>query len=728
MRGDVLAVARRLSQAEVGLGATIASQQVWKYNYPRKAILREDAMVKRKRVAGRDPKPAASTGTSFAADALGIIVDLLPAGFPTRPGTQIRPTTLTIHNTDNAGKGADASAHNRYIRSSGAAARKVSWHFTVDDRSIYQHLPVNEMGWHAFAAANASSIGIEICMHAGIDEAAAYDRAARLCVLLSGQLAIPVPQGLRQHHDWTGKNCPSVLRGRANGWQDFLDLVASHRDGLAGAEVPAARIMAPAAPMPAGRTAPGTDAVIASIDRHFEAHAERAAVPQARPIPDADPIVFATSSAPTRYWPVVTRHPRALEVNTLLADGGASGQNASRRFLADRNGGNRFHCAIDLYCSQGDAVVAVEDGEIVNFYSFYEGTNALLVQHGAYVVNYGEVAPNSLSTLGLGVSSRVVAGQRIGTIGRLNMLHFETYASGTTRNYSWSKTASRPNALRNPSQLLLDLAASGIRLDPDHAVIAADSVMARALRSEGAPAGPPLPMPPMDSADWHSFGSGVREWRYDERGLAVREGGVVERQRWEDDLDTMHRIMECMGHELLAASAKHGVPPALLLMTVATETHIYKTHGFTGPRTFRWEAHVENDDVSPPILGDYSAGPMQTLGTTARWVIRSKGSQYGLKYEPFEVAPVCQTKPDPAPTMHPLYEYANNLDIGAAEIRIRLDHSGLDPIFVAAAFNAGGLYDSPHSPWGLRVYGDHLDRAAKWYGDACACLIEMGIV
>jgi len=688
-----------------------------------------DNTVVTPRAGARDPLHEARAASSVSS--LGIIVDLLPVGFPTRPGTRIRPTTLTIHNTDNSGPGADAAAHNRYIRGADAIAREVSWHFTVDDRVIYQHLPINEKGWHA-GTANASSIGIEICMHRGINEAAAYDRAARLCAFIGTQLGIAMPAGLRQHHDWTGKNCPSVLRGRPNGWRTFVNRVASHSRGAGGRWLPNVNFTTQVPVGAVGERAPETAAdVLASIDRHFASHADaHVAAEQALPIPVGDPIAFAASTAAIAYWPVVTRHSRALEVNTRLVGGGASGANASRRFLADRDDRARYHCAIDLYCSQGDSVVAVEDGRIVNFYHFYENTYALLVQHDGYVVNYGEVAPNSLSALGLRIGDRVNAGQRIGTVGRLNMLHFETYASGTTKNYSWRQTKPRPSRLRNPSQLLLNLAASAERLDVDDAVTSARRVVSNGEMTVSTPshAFAPAQVPPMDSKGWHSFGEGTREWRYDERGLATCNDGVVTPQRWEESLHTMRKIMECMGTPLLAASAKHGIPPALLLMTVATETHIYKPHKFTGPKTFRWEAHVKNDDVAPPTRGDYSAGPMQSLGTTARWVIRSKGAEYDLGYDPFEVAPVYPAKPDPKPGHHPLYDFATNLDLGAAEIRIRLHKTGFDPIFVAAAFNAGSLYKSPHSPWGLRAHGDHLDRAAKWYGDACTLLIEIGVV
>jgi peptidoglycan L-alanyl-D-glutamate endopeptidase CwlK len=111
---------------------------------------------------------------------------------------------------------------------------------------------------------------------------------------------------------------------------------------------------------------------------------------------------------------------------------------------------------------------------------------------------------------------------------------------------------------------------------------------------------------------------------------------------------------------------------------------------------------------------------MQTLATTARWVVNVQN----LDYDPFSIAPVFQRRPDPPETL-PLYDAAVNIDIGSAEIRQRVAKTGLDPILVAAAFNAGGLYKSTKNPWHFKSSGDHLDRAARWYGDACAVMAEL---
>ncbi|MEB3249371.1 MAG: N-acetylmuramoyl-L-alanine amidase, partial [Merismopediaceae bacterium] len=110
---------------------------------------------------------------------LNLEIDLLPEGVSNRPGTKITPSFITIHNTDNTNTGADARAHATYMKGPDARARKVSWHYTVDDQRCVKHLPTDEKGWHASTSdGNNQSIGIEICMNSGIDQATANRRAA----------------------------------------------------------------------------------------------------------------------------------------------------------------------------------------------------------------------------------------------------------------------------------------------------------------------------------------------------------------------------------------------------------------------------------------------------------------------------------------------------------------------------------------------------------------------
>jgi peptidoglycan L-alanyl-D-glutamate endopeptidase CwlK len=221
------------------------------------------------------------------------------------------------------------------------------------------------------------------------------------------------------------------------------------------------------------------------------------------------------------------------------------------------------------------------------------------------------------------------------------------------------------------------------------------------------------------SAGWHNAFEGC-QWRYDDKGVYVRDHDSGRKPlRTRGEPITGRTIWSLFADIIVGASKTYAIPPTLIMMVLATETAFARNFGFSGPRTFRWEPHVKVKDVSPPIWGDYSAGPMQTLATTARWIIRKQA----LNYDPFSTAPVFERQPEP-PDTHPLYEPATNIDIGIAEIRERYAKTGDDPILVAAAYNAGGVYKSTQNPWHLKTFGDHLDRAARWYGDACAVLKE----
>lgn len=229
-------------------------------------------------------------------------------------------------------------------------------------------------------------------------------------------------------------------------------------------------------------------------------------------------------------------------------------------------------------------------------------------------------------------------------------------------------------------------------------------------------------LPPVGSAGWHNKFGG-QDWKYDGDGVYLRSySNGTKPIRSPGTPTTLKAIWDEFGTIIMVMAKKYGMAPEIILMTIATETAAYKAHGFTGPATFRWEAHVWNKDVTPPVQGDYSAGPMQTLGTTARWVIAAQN----LPFHPFQVAPVYSVKPA-TPATHPLYDPATNIEIGAAEIKQRLGVTGQDPMLIAAAFNAGGVYENHGNAWHIKTYGNHLDRAAQWFGDACAVLKQAGV-
>jgi hypothetical protein len=182
-------------------------------------------------------------------------------------------------------------------------------------------------------------------------------------------------------------------------------------------------------------------------------------------IPPGRPVDFAVLGAPPAqwHWPIVTADTQAMKISYRRTSNDIAGK-PSREFLADRQNRQRYHVGMDIFCHQGDIVLAVADGVVVAFYKFYQGTHALLIQHNGVVINYGEVSPDSQNEFGWRVNGPVTAGQRIARVGRLNMIHFETYRSDATKSERWMKDGSHaPEKLRNPTNLLLGLAARGTR-------------------------------------------------------------------------------------------------------------------------------------------------------------------------------------------------------------------------------------------------------------------------
>lgn len=163
-----------------------------------------------------------------------VIQELIPRGRNNRPGYKLNAEYITIHDTANTARSANAASHANYLKTDAAAKIPASWHFTVDDTYVYQHLPTNEVGWHAGDGANGSgnrkSIGIEICENAGGDRKAAEINAAKLTAQLMLSEGIPITKVV-QHNHWSGKNCPHTFRTKGT-WKQFIALVQKEFDNL----------------------------------------------------------------------------------------------------------------------------------------------------------------------------------------------------------------------------------------------------------------------------------------------------------------------------------------------------------------------------------------------------------------------------------------------------------------------------------------------------------------
>ncbi|PRS09644.1 N-acetylmuramoyl-L-alanine amidase [Bacillus atrophaeus] len=146
-----------------------------------------------------------------------ITQDFIPVGHNNRPGYAMDPSYITVHNTANTVKGANAVMHARYEKN---PTTPTSWHFTVDEKEIYQHLPLNENGWHAGDGnrnGNRKSIGIEICENSDGDFEKAVANAQWLIKKLMKEQGISLANVVPHKH-WSGKQCPRKLLDR---WDSF---------------------------------------------------------------------------------------------------------------------------------------------------------------------------------------------------------------------------------------------------------------------------------------------------------------------------------------------------------------------------------------------------------------------------------------------------------------------------------------------------------------------------
>lgn len=129
-----------------------------------------------------------------------------------RPGYAMKPQYITIHSTGNSKSTAQNEADYVCYNSD----RQASYHYVVDDSRIIQVLPVNEVAWHAgdggSGTGNRKSVAIEICEPG--DRKKAVDNAVWLTKELMRDLKIDKAH-IRQHHDWSGKDCPRILRDSA---------------------------------------------------------------------------------------------------------------------------------------------------------------------------------------------------------------------------------------------------------------------------------------------------------------------------------------------------------------------------------------------------------------------------------------------------------------------------------------------------------------------------------
>ncbi|QNM43765.1 N-acetylmuramoyl-L-alanine amidase [Shouchella clausii] len=155
---------------------------------------------------------------------------------------------ITVHQTGNTGRGANAQTHAN-LQSNGNS-RAASWHYTVDDKEAIQSFEDTAQCWAAGdgrGPGNMESVHVEICINSDGDYKKAVANGAALVKHLLNKYGLSVGR-VKQHWDWSRKNCPAQIRAAKDGinWQSFLAMV---KDG-GGAKVGGTITKKPAAKAP----------------------------------------------------------------------------------------------------------------------------------------------------------------------------------------------------------------------------------------------------------------------------------------------------------------------------------------------------------------------------------------------------------------------------------------------------------------------------------------------
>ncbi len=172
-------------------------------------------------------KPTALREPVTEVGSIPVITDFLPESTMERPGQKRKVKYIVIHETGNTGRNADASSHNLYLHREAENQRK-SWHYTVDAREIYYHIPDNEIAFHAGDGltkdgGNRNGIGIEMCINPENDYEQTLKNTAKLTAMLLEAYDLDLGS-VKTHEDFSGKHCPDILLKEGR-WDEFMNMV-----------------------------------------------------------------------------------------------------------------------------------------------------------------------------------------------------------------------------------------------------------------------------------------------------------------------------------------------------------------------------------------------------------------------------------------------------------------------------------------------------------------------
>lgn len=229
-----------------------------------------------------------------------------------------------------------------------------------------------------------------------------------------------------------------------------------------------------------------------------------------------------------------------------------------------------------------------------------------------------------------------------------------------------------------------------------NALFAGPSDLASASAANGADAFAETRQALASLADYRSRFSGSCRWRISRAGVEVE--GEPAALRTPGEPATVRRVWRDFSGPVAEWSGKLGVPAELILATICTESGGRPDARREEPGFTSWRA-------TPHRI---SIGLMQTLVSTARETLGRDDIDVDWLLQP-----------------------ANSIRAGAAYMARQRPQTRFDPILVACAYNAGGVYEQRGAAnrWKLRQYpigtAKHADRYAAWFGDALAVFDEM---
>ena len=157
--------------------------------------------------------------------------DFLDKGHRVRPGGRNTKNSITIHSTGNL---ASSSENERKWLDNPQNTRMASWHYVIGEGMVIQAIPDEETAYHCGnSTGNAYSLGIEI-----------IESGERSLVLLTAAEFVAdklkelnlSPDCLRQHFNWSAKDCPRILRNKnyiqgTMDWEWFKKVVKMFYNG-----------------------------------------------------------------------------------------------------------------------------------------------------------------------------------------------------------------------------------------------------------------------------------------------------------------------------------------------------------------------------------------------------------------------------------------------------------------------------------------------------------------